>query len=318
MISLDDVRAAARRIEGVAHRTPVLTSRALDDAVGATVLLKAENLQRVGAFKFRGAYNAVASLTPDERSRGVATVSSGNHAQALALAARLLGARAVILMPDDAPAGKVTATHGYGAEVIRFDRYAQDREQLLAALVAERGPVPIHPYDDERVMAGQGTVALELIEDAGPLDVLLVCVGGGGLIAGCATAAKALDDTVRVVGVEPETGDDVRRSLAAGERVRIPVPRTIADGQQLPEPGELTFPVIRERVDAVALASDAEIVDAMRFLFERLKTVAEPSGACAAAALLAGRAGDVRGLRVGVTITGGNVTAARFAELVRG
>jgi len=316
MISLDDVRAAARRIDGVAHRTPVLTSRALDDAVGATVFLKAENLQRIGAFKFRGAYNAVAALSDEERGQGVATVSSGNHAQALALAARLTGARAVILMPDDAPAGKVAATEGHGAEVIRFDRYGQDREELLAELVAERGLVPVHPYDDERVMAGQGTVALELIEDAGPVDVLLVCVGGGGLVSGCATAAKGLLDDVRVVGVEPEEGDDTRRSLAAGERVRIPVPRTIADGQQLPAPGELTFPVIRERVDAVELASDAEIVDAMRFLFERLKTVAEPSGACALAALLAGRVGDVRGLRVGVTISGGNVTAARFAQLV--
>jgi threo-3-hydroxy-L-aspartate ammonia-lyase len=316
MISLDDVRAAARRIGGVAHRTPVLTSRALDDAVGATVLLKAENLQRIGAFKFRGAYNAVASLSEDERGRGVATVSSGNHAQALALAAKLLGARAVILMPDDAPPNKLAATEGHGAEVIRFDRYGQDREELLAALVAERGLVPVHPYDDERVMAGQGTVALELIEDAGPVDVLLVCVGGGGLIAGCSTAAKAMLDDVRVIGVEPEEGDDTRRSLQAGERVRIPVPHTIADGQQLPQPGELTFPVVQERVDDIAVASDAEIVSAMRFLFERVKTVAEPSGACAVAALLAGRVGDVRGLRVGVTISGGNVTAERFAELV--
>jgi threonine dehydratase len=317
VISLDDVQAAARRIDGVAHRTPVLTSRALDEVTGAAVFMKAENLQRVGAFKFRGAYNAVASLSDEERARGVATVSSGNHAQALALAARLHHSPAVILMPDDAPAGKEAATQGHGAEVIRFDRYAQDREALLAALVAERRLVPVHPYDDDRVMAGQGTVALELIEDAGPIDLLLVCVGGGGLIAGCATAAKALLDDVRVVGVEPEAGDDVRRSLAAGERVRIPVPRTIADGQQLPEPGELTFRVIRERVDAVAVASDDEIVDAMRFLFERVKTVAEPSGACALAALLAGRVEDVRGLRIGVTITGGNVTADRFAELVR-
>jgi threo-3-hydroxy-L-aspartate ammonia-lyase len=316
MISLDDVQAAARRIDGVAHRTPVLTSRALDEAVGATVFLKAENLQRVGAFKFRGAYNAVASLSDGDRARGVATVSSGNHAQALALSARLLGVRATILMPDDAPAGKLAATEGHGAEVIRFDRYGQDREQLLAELVAERDLIPVHPYDDERVMAGQGTVALELIEDSGPLDVLLVCVGGGGLISGCATAAKGLLDDVRVVGVEPEAGDDTRRSLAAGERVQIPVPRTIADGQQLPQPGELTFPVIQERVDAVELASDAEIVSAMRFLFERLKTVAEPSGACALAALLAGRVGDVRGLRVGVTISGGNVTAERFAALL--
>jgi threo-3-hydroxy-L-aspartate ammonia-lyase len=316
VISLDDIRAAAHRIDGVAHRTPVLTSRALDAATGATVLLKAENLQRGGAFKFRGAYNAVASLADDERSRGVATVSSGNHAQALALAARLHRTRAVILMPEDSPPGKLAATEAHGPEVIRFDRYAEDREALLAALVDERGLVPVHPYDDERVMAGQGTVALELIEEAGPLDMLVVPVGGGGLISGCATVAKALLDGVRVVGVEPEAGDDVRRSLAAGERVRIPVPRTIADGQQLPEPGVETFEVIRERVDEVAVASDQEIVTAMRFLFERLKTVAEPSGACAPGALLAGRLGDVGGLRVGVTISGGNVSAARFAELV--
>jgi threo-3-hydroxy-L-aspartate ammonia-lyase len=316
MISLDDVRAAARRIEGAAHRTPVLSSRALDEATGATVLLKAENLQRAGAFKFRGAYNAVASLSDEERSRGVATVSSGNHAQALALAARLHGARAVILMPEDSPAGKLAATEGHGADVVRFDRYAEDREALLAALVAERDLVPVHPYDDERVMAGQGTVALELIEDVGPLDLLLVCVGGGGLISGCATAAKGLLDGVRVVGVEPEAGDDVKRSLEAGERVQIPVPRTIADGQQLPTPGERTFEVIRERVDEVVLASDAEIVDAMRFLFERLKTVAEPSGACALAALLAGRVPGARGLRIGVTISGGNVSADRFAQLM--
>jgi threo-3-hydroxy-L-aspartate ammonia-lyase len=315
MISLDDVRAAAQRLDGVAHRTPVLTSRHLDELTGARVFLKAENLQRIGAFKFRGAYNAVACLGDDERARGVATVSSGNHAQALALAAQLHGVPAAILMPDDAPPNKLAATRGHGAEVIEFDRYASDREALLAKLVAERGMTPIHPYDDERVMAGQGTVALELLEQAGPLDLLLVCAGGGGLIAGCATAAKALQDDIRVVGVEPEAGDDMRRSLLAGERVRIPVPRTIADGQQLPIPGELTFEVIRERVDDVVLASDAEIVDAMRTLFERVKTVAEPSGACALAALLAGRI-DGRGLRVGVTISGGNVSAERFAELL--
>jgi threo-3-hydroxy-L-aspartate ammonia-lyase len=315
MISLDDVRAAARRIEGFAHRTPVLTSHALDEATGATVFLKAENLQRVGAFKFRGACNAVASMTDAERTRGVATASSGNHAQALTLAARLHGVRAVILMPEDAPPGKVAATEAYGAEVMRFDRYSEDREALLAALVEERGVIPVHPYDNERVMAGQGTLALELIEDAGPLDLLLVAVGGGGLISGCSTAAKGLLDGVRVIGVEPEAGDDVRRSLQAGERIRIPVPRTISDGQQLDSPGELTWPVIRERVDDVTVASDAEIVEAMRFLFERMKTVAEPSGACALAALLAGRI-DARGLRVGVTITGGNVTADRFASLM--
>jgi threonine dehydratase len=311
MISLDDVHAAARRIDGVAHRTPVLTSRALDEAVGAAVFLKAENLQRAGAFKFRGAYNAVAALSEEERGRGVATVSSGNHAQALSLAAALHGVPAVILMPEDAPAGKLAATEGYGAEVIRFDRYGQDREELLAELIAARGLIPVHPYDDERVMAGQGTVALELIEQAGPLDVLLVPIGGGGLISGCATVAEA--NGIRVVGVEPEAGDDVKRSLEAGQRVRIDVPHTIADGQQLPTPGELTFEVIRERVEEIVLASDEEMVEAMRFLFERLKTVAEPSGACAPAALLAGR---VEGARIGVVISGGNVTAERFASLV--
>jgi len=297
----------------VAHRTPVLTSHALDEATGARVFLKAENLQRAGAFKFRGAYNAVASLSDEERSHGVATVSSGNHAQALALAAKLHGIPAVILMPDDSPAGKLAATEGHGAEVIRFDRYGQDREQLLAELVAERGLVPIHPYDDERVMAGQGTVALELLEQAGPLDVLVVPVGGGGLISGCATVAAEYG--VRVVGVEPEAGDDAKRSLEAGERVRIPVPRTIADGQQLPTPGELTFPVVQRLVSEIAVASDPEIVAAMRFLFERMKTVAEPSGACALAALLAGRV-EAKGLRVGVTISGGNVDAKRFAKLL--
>ena len=316
MISVADVRAAARRIAGVAHRTPVLTSRTLDAATGARVLLKAENLQRAGAFKFRGAYNAVASLAPEQRARGVATVSSGNHAQALALAARLHETPAVILMPHDAPPGKLAATEAFGAEVVRFDRYAEDRDGLLEALVAERGLIPIHPYDDPRVMAGQGTVALELLEDAGPLDVLLVCAGGGGLLAGCATATRALSPQTRIFGVEPEAGDDIRRSLRAGERVSVPVPRTIADGQQLPSPGALTFPVIQRLVDDVVTVSDAEIVDAMRILFERVKTVAEPSGASALAALLAGRVDAVHG-RVGVTISGGNVGADRFADLVR-
>jgi threonine dehydratase len=315
-LTLGDVLAASERLEGVAHRTPVLTSRSLDEAVGAErVLLKAENLQRGGAFKFRGAYNAVACLLPDERARGVATVSSGNHAQALSLAARLHECPAVILMPEDAPAGKLAATRGYGAEIILFDRYGQDREELLARLVDERGLIPVHPYDDLNVMAGQGTVALELMWDAGPLDVLLVCLGGGGLLSGCATAAAGISPSTRVIGVEPEAGDDFKRSLAAGERVRIAVPRTIADGQQLPIPGELTFPVVQEHVHEILTVTDEEIVAAMRFLFERLKTVAEPSGASALAALLAGKV-DAAGKRVGVTISGGNVTAERFAELV--
>jgi threo-3-hydroxy-L-aspartate ammonia-lyase len=315
MIGLDDVRAAARRLHGIAHRTPVITARTLDELTGAQVFLKAENLQRAGAFKFRGAFNAVASLPAEERRQGVATVSSGNHAQALALAARLHDVPAVILMPEDAPESKLAATRGYGAEVIPFDRYAQDREALLAELVEERGLQPVHPYDDPRVMAGQGTAALELLEDAGPLDVLLVPVGGGGLISGCATAVAGVSPQTRMIGVEPEAGDDTRRSLIAGERVTVPVPRTIADGQQLPAPGELTFPVIQELVEEVVTVSDAEIVATMRFLFERCKTVAEPSGASALAALLHGRvaAADAR---VGVVVSGGNVAVDRFSALM--
>jgi len=316
VITLDDVQAAARRLDGVAHRTPVISGRSLDEATGAgRVLLKAENFQRVGAFKFRGAYNAISTLSDADRRRGVATVSSGNHAQAVSLAARLHEIPAVILMPEDAPAGKLAATRGYGAEIVRFDRYGVQRDELLDALVAERGLTPIHPYDNEYVMAGQGTTALELLEDAGSLDVLLVCLGGGGLLSGCATATAALSPDTKIIGVEPEAGDDFVRSLAAGERVEIDVPRTIADGQQTPMPGELTFPVIQKLVHEVVTVSDAEIVTAMRLLFERTKIVAEPSGACAFAALLAGKV-EAKGLRVGVTISGGNVTAARFAELV--
>jgi threonine dehydratase len=314
VIGLDDVRAAAARLDGVAHRTPVITSRTLDERTGATVRLKPENLQRVGAFKFRGAYNAVASLAPDERARGVVTASSGNHAQALALAAALHGVPATILMPEDAPPSKAAATEGYGARIVRFDRYADDREALMAAWRDRDGFVVVHPYDDERIMAGQGTAALELIEDGGELDLLLVPVGGGGLIAGCSTAATGLCPSCAVIGVEPAVGDDTRRSLAAGERVRVPVGRTIADGQQIDIPGARTFPVVRERVSAVETVSDAEIVDAMRFAFERLKLVLEPSGASALAALLAGRV-EAAGRRVGVVLSGGNVDVARFRAL---
>jgi len=317
VISLDEIRAAAGRLDGVAHRTPVVTARELDRRTGAGVALKPENLQRVGAFKFRGAYNAVASLPAAERRRGVLTASSGNHAQALALAAALHDTAATILMPEDAPASKAAATEGYGARIVRFDRYADDREALLAEWSQREGLAIVHPYDDERVMAGQGTAALELIEDAGPLDVLLVPVGGGGLIAGCATAAVALCPDCRVIGVEPEAGDDTARSLAAGERVRIAMPRTIADGQQLELPGARTFPVVQERVRAVVTVSDAELVDAMRFAFERLKLVLEPSGASALAALLAGRT-ETAGARVGVILSGGNVDTARFRELTAG
>jgi threonine dehydratase len=311
VIELDDVRRAAARLDGVAHRTPVVASRTLDERTGASVRLKPENLQRAGAFKFRGAYNTVAQL---DSPRGVATASSGNHAQALALSAALHELPATILMPADAPASKVAATQEYGARIVRFDRYEADREALLAALCEREGLALVHPYDDERIMAGQGTATLELIEDGGELDLLLVPVGGGGLIAGSATAATGLCRDCRVIGVEPEAGDDTARSLAAGERVAVPIPRTIADGQQIDTPGARTFPVIRERVAAVVTVADAEIVAAMRFAFERLKLVLEPSGASALAALLAGKV-DASGLRTGVILSGGNVDVARFREL---
>ena len=311
MIDLDDVRRAAARLDGVAHRTPVVRSRTLDERTGAAVRLKPENLQRIGAFKFRGAYNTIAQL---ERVRGVVTASSGNHAQAVALSAALHDLPATILMPEDAPASKAAATEGYGATIVRYDRYADDREALLRERAEREGLTIVHPYDDERIMAGQGTAALELIEDGGALDALLVPIGGGGLIAGCATAATALCPGVRVIGVEPAASDDTARSFAAGERVSVPPPRTIADGQQLDIPGEHTFPVVRERVAAVVTVTDAEIVDAMRFAFERLKLVLEPSGASALAALLHGRA-DVAGARTGVVLSGGNVDVDRFRSL---
>ena len=314
MIDLDDVRRAAARLDGIAHHTPLVTSRTLDERTGARVRLKPENLQRIGAFKFRGAYNTVASLTPAERARGVVTASSGNHAQALALSAALHGIPATILMPEDAPASKAAATEGYGARIVRFDRYSADREALIADWAEREGLAVVHPYDDERIMAGQGTATLELMADGGGLDLLLVPVGGGGLIAGSATAATGVHPYCRVVGVEPESGDDTARSLAAGERIRVPVGRTIADGQQIDIPGERTFAVVRERVTAVVTVSDAEIVDAMRFAFERLKLVLEPSGASALAALLHGKV-ECAGLRTGVILSGGNVDVARFREL---
>jgi threo-3-hydroxy-L-aspartate ammonia-lyase len=312
-IDLDDVRAAARTLDGVANTTPVLTSRTLDGMVGGSVFVKAECFQRGGAFKFRGAYTKIASLPEADRARGVLAFSSGNHAQAVAIAARLLDTQATIVMPSDAPVSKLDATRGYGAEIVTYDRWSEDREEISATLAAERGLALVKPYDDPFVMAGQGTTALELLSEVAELDLLVVPVGGGGLIAGCATAAKGLRPDIRVVGVEPEAGDDTARSLAAGERVHIDLPRTIADGLQSSSPGELTFEVNRRLVDEVVTVSDAEIVDAMVFLFDRLKLVTEPSGAVGIAALLAGRA---RGERIGVVISGGNVGAARFAELV--
>ncbi len=313
-VTIDDIRDAAARLAGVAHRTPVVRSRTLDDLVGAEVFVKCENLQRVGAFKFRGAYNAASRLSPEQLAKGIAAYSSGNHAQAVALAARELGSSAVILIPEDTPQSKKDATAGYGAEIVTYDRYTGDRVAIGEALAAERGLALIPPYEHPHVIAGQGTAALELLEETGSLETLVVPIGGGGLIAGSSTAAKAVQPGIRVVGVEPEAGDDTKRSLEAGERVSIPVPRTIADGQAAEIPGELTFSINRKLVDDIALVSDDQVRDAMRFAFERLKLVMEPSGATGLAALLSGQV-PVSG-RVGVIISGGNVSPERFAELI--
>ena len=313
--SFEDVRAAAARLDGVAHRTPVVTSATLDERTGAHVFIKAENLQRIGAFKFRGAYNKIAQLSPEQQRAGVVAFSSGNHAQGVALAARLLGVPAVIVMPSDAPAAKLAATRGYGAEVVTYDRERMNRAELAASIAAERGAVLVPPYDDPAIVAGQGTVALELIEDAGELDVLLVPLGGGGLLAGCSLAATALSPGARVYGVEPEAGDDWVRSWREGRIVSIPVPKTIADGQQTQAPGELNWAIVRKLAAGIVTVSDDEIRAAMRFAFERLKLVVEPSGASAFAALLAGKV-DVRGTRTGVVISGGNVDPATFAACI--
>jgi threonine dehydratase len=314
-IELGDIERAAERLAGVAHRTPVVTSRTLDERAGARVHVKAECFQRGGAFKFRGAFNQISSLDESALQRGVLAYSSGNHAQAVTIAAAHLGSRATIVMPEDAPTAKLDATRGYGAEVVPYDRWTESREELGARLADERGLELVKPYDDPRVMAGQGTVALELLQEAPELNVLITPVSGGGLLAGCATAAKALRPGIHVVGVEPENGDDTRRSLAAGERIRIDVPVTIADGLQATEPGELTFEVNQRLVDEIVTVTDDEIVDAMVFLFDRLKLVAEPSGAVGVAALLSGKL-DAGDRSVGVVLSGGNVGAARFAELV--
>jgi threonine dehydratase len=315
VIAFEDVRAAAARLAGVAHRTPVLTSRTLDERTGATVLLKAENLQRAGAFKFRLCVQPdLHAVRRGARSRSVRAWSSGNHAQAVALAAALQGTRAVILMPEDAPPSKRAATEGYGAEVLEFDRYADDRETLVRELARERDLTLVHPYDEPLVMAGQGTAGLELAEDVPDLDLVLVPVGGGGLASGVATALRAVQPAARIVGVEPEASDDTLRSLRSGRRETVTVGRTICDGQQLNTPGELTFPVLAALLDDVVSVSDAEVVDAMRFVFERMKVVLEPSGASALAALMAGRVA-LEGRRAGVILSGGNIDAGRFAAL---
>ena len=317
MLQFTDIQAAAARIEGVAHRTPVLTSATLDKLLGARVFMKAEHLQRMGAFKFRGGYNAVNSLSDAERARGVVAFSSGNHAQAVALAARLHGCRATIVMPLDAPLPKMAATRGYGAQVITYDRYTEDRSVIAARVSSETGAMLIPPFDHLPVMAGQGTAALELIEDAGPLDSLIVCAGGGGLLSGCAVAAKHLLPGIAVFGAEPERGNDMQQSLRAGRIVSIEVPRTICDGQQTQAVGRHPFEVIQALVTDVLTVPDPAVVDAMRFVFERMKQVLEPSGACALAALMLNPE-RFRGQRVGVTLSGGNIDVARFMALMGG
>ena len=317
MLQFNDITLAAARITGVAHRTPVLTSRTLDAMLGAQVFMKAENLQRMGAFKFRGGYNAVNALSDAQRARGVVAFSSGNHAQAIALAAQLHGCRATIVMPHDAPALKLAATRGYGAEVILYDRYKEDRAAIATRLVEERGAALIPPFDHLPVMAGQGTAALELIEDVGELDALIVCAGGGGFLSGCTVAAKHLLPAIRVYGAEPERGNDMQQSLRAGRIVGIEVPRTICDGQQTQAIGQHPWAVIQALVTDVLTASDPAVVDAMRFAFERMKVVLEPSGACALAALMT-NAAQFKGQRVGITLSGGNIGLDRFVALVSG
>ena len=314
-ISFDDIAAAHDRIRAEAHRTPVLTSTTADGRVGGQLFFKCENFQRMGAFKFRGAYNAIAQFTPAQRAGGVVAFSSGNHAQGIALSARILGVKAVILMPTDAPAIKVAATRGYGAEVVLYDRYGEDRDAIGTRLADERGLTLISPYDHPHVMAGQGTVAKELIEEVGPLDVLITPLGGGGLLSGCATAAKAMSPGCSVIGVEPEAGNDGQQSFRSGRIVRIDTPKTIADGAQTQFLGQYTFPVIRQRVDDVLTVSDAELAAAMKFFAIRMKMIVEPTGCLGAAAAFGGQL-DLRGKRVGIVLSGGNVDMARFAGLI--
>ncbi|MFC5512883.1 threo-3-hydroxy-L-aspartate ammonia-lyase [Massilia jejuensis] len=315
LLACSDVEQAAARLRGAAHRTPVLTSATADARTGARLFFKCENYQRMGAFKFRGAFNAIARFTPAQRAAGVLTFSSGNHAQAIALSARLAGIRATIIMPHDAPALKVQATREYGGEVLFYDRYTENREEIARRLATERGITLVPPYDHPDVICGQGTAAQELFEDVGPLDVLLVPLGGGGLLAGCALAASGLAPGCKVIGVEPEAGNDGQQSLRRGQIVHIGVPKTIADGAMVTHVGEHNFEVIRRRVDDIVTVSDAQLVETMKFLAERMKMVVEPTGCLGAAAALCGVL-PVAGKRVGILISGGNVDLSRFAALV--
>ncbi len=314
-VSFADVEAAARRLNGIAHRTPVLSSQQLNDAVGGTVVLKAEHLQRTGAFKFRGAYNALAQLSPEARARGVLTYSSGNHAQGIALAGRELGIATTIIMPDNAPATKRAATEGYGATVVSYDPEETTREDLAAELAEARGLPIIPPYDHPDIIAGQGTAGLELLQEHPDLDVLLVCCGGGGLLSGCALAANALAPGCHVIGVEPEAGNDATRSFQTGTLQTVHNPDTIADGARTPYLGEHTFPLVLQLADDMVTVPDAALVDGMRFMATRLKQVIEPTGALALAALLSGTVA-LNGRKAGVLISGGNVDPATFARLL--
>lgn len=314
-VAIGDIRAAAVRIGDHVHHTPVLRSRAVDAMAGCDVFFKAEHLQRTGSFKIRGATNALLRLDAGRRHAGVVAFSSGNHAQAVASAAARAGVAATIVMPRDAPAVKLAAVLGYGAEVVPYDRFTEDREAIAAAISAETGRALIPPYDDPGVIAGQGTVGLELFGEVSGLDLLLVPGSGGGLSAGCAIAAAALSPQTDVVVVEPAAGDDITRSLAAGRRTRIAQPDTIADGLAGQIPGVLTFPLLQRLVSGAVTVADAEIVDAMALVFERMKQVVEPSGAAGLAAVLSG-AVSVAGKRVGVVLSGGNIGSARFAELL--
>jgi threonine dehydratase len=310
-----DVVDAAERLKGIAHKTPVLTSRTADERTGAKLFFKCENFQRMGAFKFRGAYNSIAQFSEAQRKSGVLTYSSGNHAQAIALAAKLLGVKSAIIMPHDAPASKVAATRGYGGEVITYNRYTESREDLGRRLAGERGMTLIPPYDHPHVIAGQGTAAKELIEEVGRLDMLLVCLGGGGLLSGCALSARALNPRCTVIGVEPEAGNDGQQSFRKGDIVRIDVPDTIADGARTTYLGTYTFAIIKNLVEDVVTVSDAQLVETMKFFAGQMKMVVEPTGCLAAAAVLCG-AVSVAGKRVGVIISGGNVDLDAFAKLL--
>ncbi len=310
-----DVADAAERIAGAAHRTPVMTSRTADALTGANLFFKCENFQRMGAFKFRGAFNAISHFSESQRQAGVLTYSSGNHAQAIALSARIAGIKATIIMPEDAPAAKMEATRGYGGEVITYDRYTENREEIGARLAQERGMTLIPPYDHPHVIAGQGTSAKELIEETGPLDYLFVCLGGGGLLAGCALAAAELSPSCTVIGVEPEAGNDAQQSLERGEIVHIEVPRTIADGAASTHVGEYNFPILKRYVDRVVTVSDDQLVQTMKFFAQRMKMVVEPTGCLAAAAVLQNIV-PVKGKRVGVLVSGGNVDLARLAQFL--